>query len=224
MECSLFRGSEDSVCRIPIPPVVMLLVLLGLEGGPLAAQESGGSTWAAIGGGALGAYSGAVLGGAGGFVPCNQTYAGVQCLRITVGVGSLGGLAAGAAAGSTDAEAIEGAALGAGLGFVTGSFVALLIKPYAEGFGYEDVATVGFAGAAVGASLPGSAIGFGIGAAAGFAFWQLIPGAGPADALGVALVGMAVGGLATWATRAAGQRSMQQTQRQTVPIGVRLEF
>jgi len=208
--------------------VKSLLVGLFLQvlGGPVAsAQQSDGSTWATIGGGALGAYSGAVLGGIGSFVPCNQTYAGVRCLRITVGVGGVGGLAAGVAAGHANAEAIEGAALGAGFGFVAGSFVALLIKPHAEGFGFDDVLTIGLAGAAVGSSLPGSALGFGVGAAAGVALWQLIPGAGPADAFGVALAGMAVGGLASWAARAAnwesGERAVQQ---QSIPIGVTLRF
>jgi len=200
-------------------------VLLWLFGTPVLAQDAGGSTWATIGGGALGAYSGAVLGGLGGFVPCNQTYAGATCVRITVGVGGAGGLAAGIAAGNANAEAVEDAGLGAGLGFVTGSFLALLIKPHAEGFGYDDVLTVGFAGAAVGSSLPGSALGFGIGAAAGVAFWQLIPDAGPADAFGVALAGMAVGGLATWAARAANTKGEDGAlQQQAVPIGVTLRF
>jgi len=204
---------------------VMAVALLGVSGPPVVAQDSGGSTWATIGGGALGAYSGAVLGGLGGFVPCNQTYAGAKCVRITVGVGGAGGLAAGIAAGNANAEAIEGAAMGAGFGFVTGSFVALLIKPHAEGFGYDDVLTVGFAGAAVGSSLPGSALGFGIGAAAGIAFWQLIPGAGPADAFGVALVGMAVGGLATWASRAVNSDGGSgAVQHQSIPIGMTVRF
>jgi hypothetical protein len=221
----LFRKPESVTRWGTTTSLVMAVVLLGVSGAPAQAQESGGSTWATIGGGALGAYSGAVLGGLGGFVPCNQTYAGAKCVWITVGVGGVGGLAAGVAAGNANAEAIEGAALGAGFGFVTGSFVALLIKPHAEGFGFDDVLTVGFAGAAVGSSLPGSALGFGVGAAAGVVFWQLIPDAGPADAFGVALLGMAVGGLATWAARAANREVGQHAAlQQAIPIGVTLKF
>ena len=69
-------------------------------------DSTDGSTWAAVGGAALGAYSGTVLGALGSLIPCTRTYEGPACVRpAAIGGGIIGGLG-GATIGAIDASLI----------------------------------------------------------------------------------------------------------------------
>ncbi len=63
--------------------------------GDAQAQDNEGSTWAMIGGGALGLYSSGLAGTVGSLIPCNQTYGGAKCVRIAGGIAGAIGLASG---------------------------------------------------------------------------------------------------------------------------------
>ena len=86
---------------------VLGFLLLFLSSHPaLAAQEGESSPWPVIGGGLLGAYSGATLGLLGGLEFCNRTLAGARCPRIAAALGGTLGLASGAGIGAEDADAL----------------------------------------------------------------------------------------------------------------------
>jgi hypothetical protein len=160
-------------------------------------QNDGGSTGRAIGGAALGAASGSVLALTGGLVACNRTLRPTRCSRITTAAGAAIGLTAGAAIGWNDSgldDRLENAAWGAAAGAVVG----LGLKQFIRQYGWSDVASASVMGLAVGASAKGSALGFAVGGATGFLLWQLHPSVGPGGAVGLALAGMAVGGLGDW--------------------------
>jgi hypothetical protein len=173
------------------------LLLLASPDGAVA-QDRDGSAIAALAGGALGLYSGAMLGFTGGIIPCTQGSVGVGCIRWhAAGAGAIG-LVSGALLGAGDAERLGDAALSAGIGFVAGSAAGLVIKPLAQRFGWHDVLTVGLLGGAVGAAPIGSALGFGLGAGAGLILWRAIPGGTFPNAIAVAVAGLALGGLTQW--------------------------
>lgn len=190
------------------------------------AQTTNDSDWARVGGAALGAYSGAVLGTLAGLVPCNQTYAGHRCVRVTAIGGGVIGLAGGYYLGDADAERVGDAALGAGIGFAAGTLAGLVAMGPAERFGWSDVAALGVVGGAVGASGVGSVIGFGAGAVTGFILWKAIPSVEFADAVGLSLVGLAAGGLTGWIVRAADAQNGAGAAagQQTVPLVVSVRF
>lgn len=192
---------------------------------PARAQTSEGSDWARVGGAALGAYSGSVLGVLGGLVPCNQTYAGHRCVRVTAIGGGAVGLAGGFYLGDADADRLADAAVAAGIGLGAGALVGLVAMAPAQGFGWSDVAALGLVGGAVGASGPGSAIGFGAGALTGFVLWKAVPSFEFADAVGLSLVGLAAGGLAGWVVRAAdAQSTAEPAMQQLTPLVISLRF
>ncbi len=192
---------------------------------PARAQTSTGSDWARVGGAALGAYSGSVLGMLGGLVPCNQTLAGHRCVRVTAVGGGAVGLVGGFYLGDADADRVGDAALAAGIGFAAGTLVGLVAMSPAEGFGWSDVAALGLMGGAVGASGPGSAIGFGAGALTGFVLWQAVPSFEFADAVGLSLIGLAAGGLTGWVVRAAdAQGGADAAAQQAVPLVLSVRF
>ncbi len=86
--------------------LVAAALLLPLSA-PAHAQQVSGSGWAAVAGGTLGLFSGAVLGFGGSAIPCSQTRAGVRCVRAAVISGGLIGFAAGLAMGAGDEEAVK---------------------------------------------------------------------------------------------------------------------
>lgn len=173
----------------------------------------------------MGAYSGAVLGTLGGLVPCNQTYAGHRCVRVTAVGGAAVGLVGGFYLGDADAARLGDAALGAGIGFAAGALVGLVAMGPAERFGWKDVAALGVVGGAVGASGAGAAIGFGAGALTGFVLWRAVPGFEFADGVGLSLVGLAAGGLAGWVMRAAdAQSGADAAARDPLPLVVSVRF
>jgi hypothetical protein len=173
---------------------------------PAGGQEVSGSAWAAVAGGALGLYSGAVLGTVGALVPCSQTYAGVRCVRTGLGAGGAVGLLSGIAIGDADADEVWRDYEGAGIGLLVGSAVTLGLKPFVERWSWGDVAAGALVGSAVGAAGKGAGIGLVAGSALGVALWQLVPSIDLPDAISVGLFGMAAGGLATWVIRAVDAR------------------
>lgn len=174
---------------------------------PAHAQQVSGSGWAAVAGGTLGLFSGAVLGFGGSAIPCSQTRAGVRCVRAAVISGGLIGFAAGLAMGAGDEEAVKRAARGAGFGFAAGSAVGFVLMEVVPHYGWLDVLTAGGIGAAIGSSARGAAIGLGAGAVVGVVLWRAIPAVELPDAVGMGLMGMAVGGLAGWVVRAVDAQS-----------------
>jgi hypothetical protein len=195
-----------------------LILLAGANPHTTAAQRDG-SAPAAVAGGALGLFSGAMLGVAGSVSPCTQTWDGAACIRWhALGGGALG-LVGGALAGGTNPDRIGGAALSAGIGFVAGGAAGLVLKPIAQRFGWHDVFTVGLLGAAVGASPRGAALGLGAGAVAGAIVWRLTPGGTFPDALAAALAGMALGGVSGWLVHGFARDTPDDGPPVLVPLG-----
>ena len=187
------RRSLVNGCR-----ALPLLVLMAIVPSEARAQDAGGSTGAALGGAALGLYSGAVLGTLGSLIPCSQTYAGAKCVRIVTVAASAIGMAGGIALGAADADRLADHAVGAGLGALFGFGAGLALKPFIPRYTWQDVAAFALAGGGVGASAKGALIGVGAGTAIGIALWQLIPSVELPNALAAALAGMAIGGLSGW--------------------------
>lgn len=192
---------------------------------PARAQTSG-STWAAIGGGALGLYSGAVLGSMGSWLPCNRTYQSMTCVRTSTVAAGVLGAASGVVIGAVDSETLGDAALGAGIGFAAGAAAGVIMKPFLQRFGWDDVAAVGLMGGAIGASPVGAVIGLGAGTVIGVALWQLVPSIELSDALAFSVGGMALGGLTGWVYRALDVESSQPAPaaHAAIPIGFTLTF
>jgi hypothetical protein len=174
----------------------------------------------------LGLYSGAVLGSMGSWVPCNRTYYSLTCVRVATALGGAVGLAGGIALGDADSERLGDAAIAAGVGVLVGAAAGIVMKPHLQRFSWLDVAAVGVMGGAVGASAPGSAIGFGAGALVGLVLWRAAPGFELSDAIGLSLVGLAAGGLAAWVYRGIDAQSKADapSQQLSVPIGLTLTF
>ena len=172
----------------------------------LGAQEtndsSDGSAWAAVGGAALGAYSGTVLGTVGSLMPCTRTYEGPACVRpAAIGGGLIGGLS-GAALGAVDASRVGDAFVAGVIGATVGGAALLAVQPFLERWSWGDVGAGAVIGGAVAASGPGAAIGFGAGAIIGVATWKLFPSVKLPDAVSVTLFGLAAGGIGGWIWRA----------------------
>ncbi len=179
--------------------VLAMALLVSMLIGEGRAQDGDGSAWAAIGGGALGLYSGATLGLLGSLTPCSQTYAGVKCVRVvTVAAGTVG-LAAGVLLGAADRDRVGDHATAAGYGALVGAGAGLIMRPFIQRFGWHDVASMALAGGAIGASATGAGIGFAAGSLVGLALWQIFPDFNIPDAVATALAGMAIGGVSALA-------------------------
>jgi hypothetical protein len=182
------------------------------------AQDSEGSTSAAVGGAALGAFSGAALGLLGGLEPCDRSLHGTRCARMTTALGGAVGLVSGAVIGAGSSGALDdrfrGAAWGTAIGAALGYGLKLGIRQY----DWSDVAAGAALGAAVGAAPKGAGIGFLAGAAVGGVLWLAVPGHQLPEMLGLSLVGAAVGGLVDWVVGAANAGGDEITI--TVPITV----
>ena len=168
----------------------------------MAAQEDGGSGWAAVRGGALGLYSGALLGAAGSMIPCTQTAAGVKCVRAAAAAGGVIGLISGLYLGDADEDGIAASYRGAAYGALAGAAVGFALKEVIPHYGWLDVATGAAIGAGVGAAAEGSVIGLAVGSAVGVVLWRAVPAIEFPDAVGIAVAGLAVGGLTSWVVRA----------------------
>lgn len=137
-----------------------------------------------------------------------------------MGGGALG-LAAGAMLGASDADQLGDVAVGAGIGFLVGAAAGLALKSAAERFGWQDVATVGLFGGAIGAAPLGSAIGFLGGSAVGLVAWGLVDSFDTPDLIGAAAAGLALGGIAEWLVRGIGAQGDDSDEfRVVVPLSV----
>ncbi len=166
-----------------------------------AARAQEGSDLARVGGGALGLYSGAVLGTVGSLIPCSQTYAGARCVRGVGILGGLTGLAAGFYLGDLDEDAVVDAYRGAGYGLLIGSAAGLVLKEVVERYNWADVAATGLVGAAIGSSAKGAALGLAAGSLVGLGLYWAVPSFDIPNTVGVAVMGMALGGIAYWVVR-----------------------
>ena len=194
--------------RVTIRSVAVILFLMpGLgphpgSDGRVQAQEASGSTEATVAGAAMGLYAGAALGGLSSLVPCNQTLAGISCVRTVAVLGAGIGLASGITLGREDSDAIWTAYRRAGVGFLAGSAVVLALRPFVDRWSWADVAAGGVIGSSIGAGGSGAWIGLVVGMGVGVGLWRLVPSMELPDAIGVGLIGMAVGGFTSWIIRA----------------------
>ncbi len=167
----------------------------------------------------MGAASGSVLALTGGLVGCNRTLRPTRCSRITSAAGAAVGLTAGAAIGWSDSgldDRLENAAWGA----AAGAAVGFGLKHFNRQYEWSDVASASVLGMAIGASAKGSGLGFAAGAATGLLLWGLHPSVGPGGAVGWALAGMAVGGLADWVADAV----QGDPESSAIPVGFSIRW
>ncbi|UCG86636.1 MAG: hypothetical protein JSW71_22510 [Gemmatimonadota bacterium] len=202
--------------------VVGVLLVLG-KPDVAACQETSGSTEAAIGGAALGAYSGVMLGTVGSIVPCTQTYWGDKCVRWSAVGGGVIGVVSGAVIGANDADHIERSASGAAIGFSVGFAAGLVLKSIAQRVGWQDAAAVGLLGGAMGAAPKGAVIGLGLGTVVGFTLSQTVDGFKTPDLVGAAVGGATLGALTDWivsAVRVSDDPPAQGGTQITIPFSV----
>ncbi|HSG82101.1 MAG TPA: hypothetical protein VLC48_07620 [Gemmatimonadota bacterium] len=189
----------------------MLAATLVLAGAwvtnPSAARAQDRSTAATAGGAALGLYSGALLGLAGSTVPCAQVSGTRTCARVALGVGGVAGGVAGGLLGDADTRAVEDAFRAAGYGALAGAAVGVLVKELVYYYDWGDVLAFTALGSAIGPVWPGAALGLAAGGALGFGLYLVFPTIEFTDAVALGGVGLAVGGLAAWAIKAADARS-----------------
>ncbi len=180
------------------------LLAAGLVGSarPLRGQETTGSTGAAAAGAALGLYTGATLGGMASLIPCNQTYAGVRCVRLGAALGAGLGLISGIALGNADEDRVRSAYRRGGIGLVAGSAAVLALKPFVDRWSWGDVAAGAVIGSALGAGGTGAWVGLVLGMGVGVGAWKLFPSVELPDAIGIGLVGMAAGAFTSWIVQA----------------------
>ena len=176
----------------------LMLSLGGGSPGLARAQGTEGSDGAAFAGAALGVYTGAALGGLSSIIPCNQTMAGISCVRAAATVGAGIGLASGLALGLEDADAVWDAYDRVGIGLLAGSAVVLALKPFVNRWSWGDVGAGAVIGSAIAAGGSGAWIGLVAGTGVGVGLWQLLPSVEMPDAIGLGLIGMAVGGFTSW--------------------------
>jgi len=200
-------------CRIPgrLWSAALVLLAFAVQAGlpalvagqeTPAGSDADGSAWAAVGGAALGAYSGTVLGTVGSLIPCTRTYEGPACVRPAAIAGGLIGGISGASLGAADAGRVEDYFVAGAIGATVGAAAMLAIQPLLERWSWADVGAGALVGGAVASSGTGAAIGFGAGAVIGVAAWQLIPAMKLPDAAAVTLFGLAAGGIGGWVFRA----------------------
>jgi hypothetical protein len=189
--------------RLAFTDFCLILLALSLCASRSAAQEPRGSTPAALGGAALGAYSGSVFGLLGGVGPCNRILSGPACPRIAAAVGAGVGLVAGAWMGTEDSGSLNARWRGAGYGAAAGTLVGYGLSRGVRQYGWLDVGTF---------------LGVGTGAAVGGLLWLVVPEMKIGDAVAVSLVGLAVGGLAGWVS---GMDVHRDSPPLVIPLQVR---
>jgi hypothetical protein len=166
------------------------------------AQETQGSDGATVAGAALGIYAGAALGGLSSIIPCNQTMAGISCVRAVTALGGGIGLAVGTTLGREDADGVWDAYRRSGIGFAAGAVAVLALEPFVDKWSWADVAAGGVIGSAIAAGGSGAWIGLAVGTGVGVSLWQLVPSFEMPNAIALGLAGMAIGGFTSWIVRA----------------------
>lgn len=193
-----------------IPRIALLASIVGnlfTQAPHAAGQSSSTSTASLVGGGVLGAYSGTVLGLVGAAGPCDRLLAGPTCPRTGALLGGAVGLAAGMVLGNNDSATLENHAKNAGYGAVAGGAVGLGLASLVRPYEWPDPLAFAAVGAAIGAAPKGSAVGFATGVVVGTLGWVAFPRLTAGDAITVAVVGLAVGGITEWVLEARDSRS-----------------
>ena len=186
--------------------VCVLLLCAALSPRAAEAQAFRGSTASTLGGVALGAYSGSVLGLLGSVLPCNRTLYGPKCAATGASVGGALGVAMGGLIGAQNQDETVIRLEGAGVGALIGAGVGIILRQAVRQYDWEDAATVAVIGGAFGATPVGSGVGLGAGAVVGSVVWLTFPRAGLQDFLLFSLAGAAVGGMIDWADGAANAK------------------
>ncbi len=202
--------------ELPIHPTRMrraaLVAVLGVgifaAGGsgqtnPDAGGTSDGNAASTLAGAALGAASLGILSSLGSLVPCRQTAAGADCVRIFAASGAVLGLTAGTLVGLGGSQDLAPVARGAAYGSLAGAVAGLGLRVFLARSQWLDVVGLTAVGGAIGAAPAGSAVGVAVGGAIGLVLWKTVPGFKFPDAVGVGLAGMAAGALFEWFDRAA---------------------
>jgi hypothetical protein len=179
--------------------------------GSLSAQDEVGTAAAAVGGAALGAFSGLGLGLVGSLVPCGNRVDGLTCARVAGLTGGAIGAASGAVIGARDSDLILDHVGNAAIGAVAGGITGLVLQGLVRHYGWFDTGTGIILGAAFGAAPRGAGIGFATGAVVGGALFLALPQVEMGDAVGISLLGLAAGGLAEWIHSAANSGSEGKT-------------
>ena len=184
---------------------LMALAIVGVGSvAPTAlAAQSEEDAAAALGGAAVGAYSGAILELIGGLSPCNRTIRGTRCVRAATVLGGLVGSTSGAVLSYHAPDALDDRLHGAGLGALVGAAFGYGLKVGIRQYDWPDVSAAAAVGAALGASPVGAGIGFGVGLTVGSVLWLAVPGRGMPEAATLSLAGLAIGGLVDWVLSAA---------------------
>jgi hypothetical protein len=202
--------------------VVVMLLCSGAR--PVSGQATEGSTASTVGLGALGAYSGTVLGLIGAVGPCSRLLSGAVCPRTAAAFGGAVGLAAGVVLGSNDSAALDGSLRHAGYGVLAGGLVGWGLTGVVRQYWWPDPVAFAAVGAAVGASPRGAGVGFAVGAAVGFLSWMTLPRVSVGDAISLALTGLAAGGLVGWVSEAARSRSGGDNPTSGAAVSVRFRL
>lgn len=205
--------------------VALVLALVSAQAPSVAGQTSDGSATTSLGAGALGAYSGAVLGLVGAMGPCNRLLSGALCPRAAAALGGALGLAAGVVHGSNDSSALRARLGNVGYGALAGGLVGLGLSGVVRQYGWPDPVAFAAVGAAIGASPEGAGVGFAAGATVGALAWMALPRWKVGDAISVAVAGLALGGIVGWAWEAADSRSGASTPPAavfSVPLPIRV--
>lgn len=184
-------------------PVFLVVLAFGLGSRPASAQTYEGDLLAQLGGGALGFYSGGMLGLVGTMMPCNRILHGDRCVASGVGTGAAMGLVMGGLIGGQNTLALEQRFESAGVGALVGAAVGVGLRSAVRQYGWADVGAAAMLGGAFGAAPTGSLIGTGAGAVTGALVWWLLPRSTVADMIMMTMVGAAVGGLVDWGEGAA---------------------
>lgn len=178
------------------------------------------STGSTLSASLLGVSSGAVLGTLGAIVPCTLTRAGPRCVARIAGMTSLTWATSGLMLGSASPARTGAAWRSAGIGAAAGTVVGLALMPLAQEWTLREALTLGVIGGAIGSAPRGAAIGFGAGAAVGAVTRLVQPRIGLGEVAGVALTGMAVGGMTEWILNARGAMREAPGPQLTIVIPV----
>lgn len=172
----------------------------------------------------LGLYSGSALALTGTLVPCSQVTWGLTCSRVAAVAGGVVGAISGGAIGATDRDLALARFRSAGIGAVAGGLTGFILRGLVRQYGWVDAGAGAALGGAVGASARGSAYGFAAGALVGTLLWRAVPSVELADAVGLSLAGLAVGGLGGWVQDALreGQVGEPSSQQPWLSMSVRL--
>ena len=141
-------------------------------------------------------------------------------MRWSAVVGGTIAAAGGALLGGNDDERLGDVAIRTGIGFLAGAASGMAVKSLAQRVGWEDVFAIGLIGGAVGSAPWGSLMGLAIGSSVGGILWPTVNGFTGVDAMTLALVGLAIGGVTQWMVDGI-DASSNSTAQIVLPVSVR---